>query len=196
MKTLYVISHTEATHHLEGVVGGWYDSVLTEKGLEDARAIGSKLLAEGAVGDIHTSDLKRAAQTAEVIAGITGGQLNITSDLREKSFGVAEGKPQAWLDERIVPEDGLNRLDHRIIEGSETTREFASRIYGYMDSISLGDTTVISTHAFAATFVIAWWIGMSLESIGYVNFNIKSGKISKLVEDDFFKNRNVAYLNH
>jgi probable phosphoglycerate mutase len=59
----------------------------------------------------------------------------------------------------------------------------------------LPKTAVISTHAFAATFVIAWWIRMPLESLGYVNFGIKPGKITKLVEDDFFKNRAVSYLN-
>ena len=30
MKHLYVVTHPQATHHTEGVVGGWYDSELTE----------------------------------------------------------------------------------------------------------------------------------------------------------------------
>lgn len=36
-RTIYVVTHPGATHHCEGLVGGWYDSDLTAKGLADAR---------------------------------------------------------------------------------------------------------------------------------------------------------------
>ncbi|MDX1474330.1 MAG: histidine phosphatase family protein [Reinekea sp.] len=195
MKTLYVISHTEAAHHLEGRVGGWYDSALTEKGVNDAITIANRLKAEANIEAVFSSDLARAKSTAEQIVKATGATLDTTAALREMSFGKADGQVQAWLDERIRPEDGTNRMDHRIVEGAETKREFAGRIYTYLDSLSLPAVSVISTHAFAASYVIAWWIGMPLDSVGYVNFGIQSGKITKLVEDDFFKNRAVAFLN-
>ncbi|WP_040556340.1 histidine phosphatase family protein [Reinekea blandensis] len=195
MKTIYVVSHTESEHHLSDLVGGWYDSELTEKGISDANAIAEILGSEGKVDTIFSSDLKRASTTAECISKIVYAPVIVNSSLREMSFGEAEGKEQTWLDKRIKPEDGDNRLDHRIVTGAETKREFAGRIFKYLDSIELPDCSVISTHSFAATYVIAWWVGMSLESVGYVNFGVKPGKITKLVEDDFFKNRAVAYLN-
>ena len=195
MKTLYVISHTEAAHHLEGRVGGWYDSALTEKGVNDAITIAKRLKAEANIEAVFSSDLARAKSTAEQIVKATGATLDTTAALREMSFGKADGQVQAWLDERIRPEDGTNRMDHRIVEGAETKREFAGRIFTYLDTLSLPTVSVISTHAFAASYVIAWWIGMPLDSVGYVNFGIQSGKITKLVEDDFFKNRAVAFLN-
>ena len=195
MKILYVVSHTESEHHLDDLVGGWYDSDLTEKGVQDAITIAEKLKVESKVNTVYSSDLKRAKSTAEAIAYATGASLNLTDALREMSFGEAEGKEQAWLDERIKPEAGLNRMDHRIVDGAETKREFAKRIFSYLDTIDFPEVSVISTHSFAATFVIAWWIGMPLESVGYVNFDIKPGKITKLVEDDFFKNKAVAHLN-
>ena len=195
MKTLYVISHTEAAHHLEGRVGGWYDSALTEKGVNDAITIANRLKAEANIDAVFSSDLARAKSTAEQIVKATGATLDTTAALREMSFGKADGQVQAWLDERIRPEDGTNRMDHRIVEGAETKREFAGRIFTYLDTLSLPTVSVISTHAFAASYVIAWWIGMPLDSVGYVNFGIQSGKITKLVEDDFFKNRAVAILN-
>ncbi len=195
MKTLYVISHTEAAHHLEGRVGGWYDSALTEKGVNDAITIANTLKAEANIEAVFSSDLARAKSTAEQIVKATGATLDTTAALREMSFGKADGQVQAWLDDRIRPEDGTNRMDHRIVEGAETKREFAGRIFTYLDTLSLPTVSVISTHAFAASYVIAWWIGMPLDSVGYVNFGIQSGKITKLVEDDFFKNRAVAFLN-
>lgn len=195
MKTIYVVSHTESEHHLSDLVGGWYDSELTAKGIADANAIGEILNSEDEIEAIISSDLKRASTTADCIAKVVNAPVTVSSAFREMSFGAAEGKAQSWLDERIKPEDGDNRMDHSIVSGAESKREFAGRIYQYLDSIELPKCLVVSTHSFAATYVIAWWIGMPLESVGYVNFGIKPGKITKLVEDDFFKNRAVAYLN-
>ena len=195
MKILYVVSHTESQHHIAGLVGGWYDSELTENGHADAVSIGEILKKESKMEKIYSSDLTRAQSTAKCIVDVTGAGLVLSSALREMSFGEADGRVQSWLDERIKPEDGKNRMEHRIVEGAETKSEFAGRIYRYLNSLVLPEVSAISTHSFAATFVIAWWIGMPLESVGYVNFGIKPGKITKLVEDDFFKNRAVAYLN-
>jgi probable phosphoglycerate mutase len=195
MKVLFVVSHTESEHHIKRLVGGWFDSELTNKGLEDANLIAAKLLKESKINTLYSSDLKREKATSDAIVQATSARLVLSSSLREMSFGCAEGKTQAWLDKRIQPEGGGNRLDHRIIDGAETRREFASRIYSYLDSLKLEEVSVISTHSFAATFIIAWWIKMPLESIGYVSFDIKPGKITKLEEDDFFKNRTITYLN-
>ncbi|WLQ16474.1 histidine phosphatase family protein [Hahella aquimaris] len=196
MKELYVVTHTESQHHVDKRVGGWYDSELTEKGRKDADELGQRLqIMDAHKADIYSSDLKRAAQTADRIAAAIDSTVVLTPQLREMSYGVAEGRPQQWLDERIVPVAGDNRLDHAVIEGGETKRDFVSRIYDFLDGLTLGDKTIISTHAYAATFVIAWWIKMPPESVGYVNFNVQSGKICKLVEDDLFKNRTLANLN-
>ena len=195
MNIIYVVSHTESEHHLSDLVGGWYDSELTEKGIADANGIAKALNSEGDIEAIFSSDLKRARTTAKCIAKVVNAPITVSSALREMSFGDAEGKVQAWLHDRIQPEDGDNRMDHRIVNGAETKREFAGRIYHYLNRIELPKSLVISTHSFAATYVIAWWIGMPLESVGYVNFGIKPGKITKLVKDDFFKNRAIAYLN-
>lgn len=64
MKTIYVVSHTESEHHLSELVGGWYDSELTVKGIADANAIGEILNSEGEIEAIISSDLKRASTTA------------------------------------------------------------------------------------------------------------------------------------
>lgn len=57
--------------------------------------------------------------------------LRADARLREKSYGVAECRPQAWLDERFIapPAVGDRRSDHEGIAGAETKGEFAERIY-------------------------------------------------------------------
>src|SRR5688572_14419516 len=106
MRTLYVVTHPEATHHVERVVGGQYDSELTARGQREASAI-ARRLAEIVPTDVEvelfTSDLKRTVQTAEAIATTLDLYPVLMSDLREKSYGIAGGKPQQWLDDRFIP---------------------------------------------------------------------------------------------
>jgi probable phosphoglycerate mutase len=53
---------------------------------------------------------------------------------------------------------------------------------------------VIVTHGFALSFVVAAWIRMPLNSLGYVSFPARSGSITTLHEDDYFHNRQVLTL--
>lgn len=202
MKHLYVVTHPQSKHHIDGCVGGWYDSGLTDLGLSQAGNIAQRLrelLPEGAPVELYSSDLRRAYQTAEAIAHQIRAPIQTTVDLREKSYGDAEGKPQAWLDERFLypPEIG-NRLDHREgIPGAESRREFATRIYRAMDRIMAGPCPyqIIVTHGFALTFVVAAWIIMPLDAAGHIAVQSTSGGITHLFEDDSFSNRGIVSLN-
>lgn len=199
MRDIYVVTHTESQHHVEGRVGGWYDTGLTERGRRQADAVAARLsdLIEVDSPRIVTSDLARARETAERIASRLGVSFTEMSDLREMSQGSAEGKPQAWLDERFIPAPEDNRLDFRSALGAETKREFAGHVYRAMDAILGADAPVqiVVTHGFTMTFVVAAWVRMPLEAAGYINLRATSGGITHLHEDDFFRNRQVRFLN-
>lgn len=202
MKHLYVVTHPQAAHHTAGLVGGWYDSALTNLGRFHAARIAQRLrelVPEDAPVEIFSSDLQRARQTAEAIASALHTPIQTTPDLREISYGAAEGQPQAWLDARFVhpPRIG-DRLDHDIgIPGAETRRQFATRIYRAMERILASPCPyqVVVTHGFALTFVIAAWIGMPLEVSGRIAVASTSGGITHLHEDDRFHNRTIVRLN-
>lgn len=201
MKDIFVVTHAESLHHVQGVVGGWHDTSLTERGRRQAVAIAARVaeLVGGRPVEVHASDLKRAYETAEAVAARLGVPLTADPDLRENSYGVAGGKPQAWLDERIrfPPRDG-DRLDNRMgVEGAETKREFATRVYRGVDRViaSPSPVSVIVTHGFAMTFVVARWIGLPIENAGHVNFRAGSGGITHLREEDVLQNRGVQFLN-
>lgn len=202
MRNVYVVAHPESTHHTERLVGGWYDSQLTPAGVVAAESIGKTLRARIPVGgevELYSSDLQRAQQTAQVIADLL--RVDVTPDrgLREKSYGEAEGRPQAWLDQRFIPPPPVgDRMHHdEGVPGSETKWSFATRVYAAMDKILEGDCEhqVIVTHGFAATFVLASWIKMPLETLGYVNFRVSSGSITELRQDDYFYNRQIVKLD-
>jgi 2,3-bisphosphoglycerate-dependent phosphoglycerate mutase len=202
VRNLYVVTHPESTHHTERLVGGWYDSSLTETGMAAAESIAGALRTRIPPGNevaLYSSDLQRTMQTARVIGDRM--HLRVVSDpgLREKSYGISEGRPQAWLDERFIPPPLVgDRMHHdEGVPGAETKHAFATRIYASMDRI-LEDPRrhqIIVTHGGAATFVIAWWIKMPIDALDYAAFRVSPGGITDLRQDDYFHNRQVVQLN-
>ncbi|GAB3654230.1 histidine phosphatase family protein [Glycomyces tarimensis] len=200
MRTLYVVTHPEATHHVEGLVGGWHDSQLTPAGLRSARSIGQALriqVPDGAEVELHASDLRRTTQTARAIAEHLGVQPVLDSRWREMSFGEAEGRPDEEWDRLFTapPADG-NRMDHADVPGAETKSTVAKRIGAAMEEILQRscEHQIIVTHGFALTFVVAAWIKMPIESMGYAVFKAPSGSITTLYEDDLYRGRLVIRL--
>ena len=69
MKNVITIQHTQAEHHVSGMIGGNTDWALTETGKKQAHSIGKNMKdlikTENAIK--YSSDLLRAKQTAEII---------------------------------------------------------------------------------------------------------------------------------
>ncbi|SEE38356.1 histidine phosphatase family protein [Jiangella alba] len=200
MRTIHVVTHPEATHHVDGLVGGWFDSELTERGVRQAGAIADVLADRlGAAPEVYSSDLRRARRTAEIVAGRLGADLTIDAGLREKSYGEAGGKPQAWLDARFVPppRDGERLRHDEGVAGAETQLDLAVRAYAAMERVlaSAAEEQVIVTHGGTATYLVAAWIGMPLDAAGRVHFRVSSGGISLLREDDRYHSRQLTRLD-
>ncbi|GAA3577408.1 histidine phosphatase family protein [Nonomuraea rosea] len=172
MRTLHVVTHPEAAHHVERVVGGWHDSQLTPAGLSTATSIAQALrtrIPDGADVELFSSDLQRTRQTAEKVAELFGVQPILDRRLREKSYGEAGGRPQEWLDQRFVPPPAAGeRLEHdEGLDGAETKAVLAQRIYAAMDEILQRpcERQIIVTHGGSLTFVVASWIKMPIEAV-------------------------------
>ena len=64
MRHIYLVTHPEAQHHVDGVVGGWHDSDLTARGHLQAERIAEVLV--NSIGpqpvEVYSSDLKRASR--------------------------------------------------------------------------------------------------------------------------------------
>lgn len=198
-RTVHVVTHPEATHHVEGLVGGQFDSELTPRGEREAAAIAAELrerVPATARVAVASSDLRRTRRTAELVAGVLGVEPTLDPRLREKSYGEAGGRPQAWLDARFVPPPAVgDRLHHdEGVTGAETRFDVAVRAYGAMtDLLGLDvDELVVVTHGFTAGLLVAAWIGMPIEAAGHVAFPVRSGSITTLREDGRFHNRGVV----
>ncbi|WP_293699919.1 histidine phosphatase family protein [uncultured Agrococcus sp.] len=201
MQQVLVVTHPEASHHVDGRVGGWFDAPLTERGLTEAGQIAKhirQIVPREARPQIVASDLLRTRQTADAIGTVLDTQPTFDADLREKSYGDAEGRPQQWLSERFIhpPRIG-DRLNHdEGIDNSETKLEWIERVYAAVDTIegTPTDLRIIVTHAGTANWVIAAWMRVPIQGCSYAAFNIPSGSITVLREDDMFHNRTLVDL--
>ncbi|WP_309133444.1 histidine phosphatase family protein [Cellulomonas sp.] len=193
------MTHPEATHHVDGLVGGQFDSPLTARGEREAGLIAAAL--RDVVPPDHrvavaSSDLRRTRTTAAVVGAALGVEPTLDPRLREKSYGEAGGRPQSWLDARFVPPPAVgDRLRHHEgVAGAETRLDVAVRAYAAMTDL-LGqdvDELVVVTHGFTAGLLVAAWIGMPVEAAGHVAFPVPSGSITTLREDGYFHNRAVV----
>lgn len=96
--TLLVVRHGQDEDNASGILNGHRDNPLTELGMEQARTVGRKLKGTP-VAMIFSSPLRRASQTAAIIAGEMGrpGEVMKKSLLIERDFGEMTGKPVAEI---------------------------------------------------------------------------------------------------
>lgn len=132
MRHIYLVTHPEAQHHVDGIVGGWHDSELTARGRLQAERIAEVLASR--IGpqpvEVYSSDLSRASQTAKRIARRFFVEVQTDARLRERSNGEADGRPQAWLAERVffpLTSGGITTLlrndthfSHQVVSLNET----------------------------------------------------------------------------
>lgn len=104
---------------------------------------------------MFSSDLQRDLQTARVVGDLLHVEPVVDRRLREKSYGQAEGKPQAWLDQRFNPPSAFgDRMRHdEGLPGAETKASFAQRFYAVLDAIleSSCDHQIIVSHSATST---------------------------------------------
>lgn len=200
MKRYYVVTHGQAQHHVDHVVGGWFDSRLTPKGIEQARAL-ARFFSSGEFPKstaIYSSDLLRCTETAEIVADALGLEVGFDKRLREMSFGSHEGMDQALHNSIMKPsaENPGDRMDHAICEGAESRRHFAARLCDFVLNLNPDfECAIIVTHGFAASFLISALQRVPAESMAFLSFKMSAGGISELVEDDLFKNVTLTKLN-
>ncbi|MGW6279984.1 histidine phosphatase family protein [Kribbella sp. NPDC055071] len=201
MRHIYLVTHPEAQHHVEGVVGGWHDSELTTRGHLQAERIADALVTKiGAEPvEVYSSDLRRASQTADRIARRFSVDVHTDARLRERTNGEADGRLQSWLAERRVPlpQYGDRLSHHDGPAGAETRRQLVERLYPALAAIlgSPVETQIIVSHGSASSYLITAWIGMPMLSTDRAFFPLTPGSITTLVSNDTHHSHQVTALN-
>lgn len=99
--SLTVVRHGETQYNRDKLLQGQgVDTPLSETGLQQGEAVG-RYLKDIKFNNVYVSNLQRAVQTAEIIlrnnTHCSGTEMVLEPLLRERGFGVAEGRPKEDL---------------------------------------------------------------------------------------------------
>jgi broad specificity phosphatase PhoE len=97
---ILLLRHGESTWNVEGRWQGWLDAPLTPTGEEQA-AVRARTLAHDSFAPrvIYSSDLERAARTAEIIAAHVESPVITDAGFRERNGGEWQGHTRSEIDE-------------------------------------------------------------------------------------------------
>jgi len=148
--TLFLIRHGETAWNAEHRIQGRLDVPLSTTGIWQAGRLAERLASE-AIDAIVSSDLARAWMTGAPLAAARGLQMVSEPRLRERVFGIFEGKT---LDEIAVqhPEEFAAWRARDVdwgMPGGESGIEFIGRVLEAMQQIALsyvGRTVAVVTH--------------------------------------------------
>lgn len=148
--TLLLIRHGETAWNAEHRIQGRLDVPLSTTGVWQAGRLAERLAGE-AIDAIVASDLARAWMTGAPLADARGLPMVAEPRLRERVFGLFEGKTldeiAAWHPEEFAAWRARD-VDWRI-PGGESGAEFIGRVLEAMRDIALsyaGQTVAVVTH--------------------------------------------------
>ena len=127
MTTIYLVRHGETVDNARQIMQGQTQGELNEQGREQARQVAERLAAED-FDAVVASDLRRAIQTAEVIAAPHGLPIVTTPLLRERDWGSFTGRfipdlrGEVWPDD-IETEEALLQRAHDFLQEMTATYE-------------------------------------------------------------------------
>lgn len=170
MARLIIVRHAESALNLENRIQGHRDSLLTKKGLEQARRL-ARRIRRFRIDRVYSSDLGRAYSTTLEITRYLG-RVKIVRDprLREILLGDWEGMTPEEVDRlyergyqkwkrkpsamRIPNAEGVSRFRHRV---TRRVKEIAKA--------NRGRTVLIVTHGGVITALLADWLRADFDRV-------------------------------
>ena len=174
--TLVLVRHGQSDWNLKNLFTGWRDPELTEQGITEAKAAGTKLAARGLKFDLaYTSDLKRAQNTCALILGeLAQDSLKTIRNqaLNERDYGDLSGlnKDDArakWGEDQVHI---WRRSYHVPPPGGESLRDTGARVWPYymheiQPHVLRGETVLVAAHGNSLRALIMALDGLSGEEV-------------------------------
>lgn len=179
-----------AEHHIYFTRHGWSewneankicgvtDIPLTEKGRAQARELGQKCLDEKLDFDtILASPLKRAYETAEIVAEMTSKPLLTEPRLIEQNFGRFEGTPRDGREFALAKAHFADSYG-----GGESMLRMAQRVYSLVDDLKRDDKTcLLVAHNGISRVLRSYFFDMTNEE--YAAYGIRNCEILRFSLD-------------
>ncbi|XP_062203131.1 phosphoglycerate mutase-like protein 4 isoform X1 [Phragmites australis] len=160
-----VVRHGETSWNASRVVQGQMDPELNEIGRQQGVVVARRLSREAKPAAIYSSDLKRAVETAEIIAKACGvSNLVLNEALRERHMGYLQGLK--WDDAvnknpdvfkgfdifKITKGSDPDSRNQEIPGGGESLNQLTERCVSYLNKIArehIGERVVVVSHGAA-----------------------------------------------
>lgn len=192
-----LIRHGQGEHQVTGMLGGWHDLPLTAVGRAQAGRVADRLATKNLPDDvvIFSSDLRRASETASIVADRLGLELRLEPGLRELNNGRATGMTVAQAESIALPRTEPI-ADWVPYEGAESWHDMVRRVFACMDRIQSSGASqpILVGHGGSLSAVVRWWLGPSWSSSRMWEFWFDDASYSSLLVNHFGE-RQVGRLN-
>ncbi|HEY3314125.1 MAG TPA: histidine phosphatase family protein [Bacillota bacterium] len=171
----YLVRHAQTSWNAEGRFQGQMDTALSPAGQRQATALGKRLGRVGP-GEVYSSDLTRASQTAEAVAGAAGLRVILDRSFREVDVGRWQGLTFNEVREQM-PESFAEWQTRRPcfrFPAGESYEEAAARALRRLEELTdhPGDRLVVVSH------------GGLLRALIYAVLGLEHGPRGRLVLDN------------
>ncbi len=170
-------THSSSVDNERGVASGWLDSPLSEKGRHQAKELGKRRLDER-IDAVFTSDLARAAETADIAFGDSGVPVYPDERLRECNYGALNGAPATQLEA-----ERSRHIDEPFPEG-ESYNDVVRRVRDFLNDLTPdwdGKRVVIIGHSATRWALDVMLSGKDLSDIVSAPFSWQKGWHYKLL---------------
>lgn len=178
MALLYLVRHGETDWNREQRWQGHYDRPLSLFGRMQASAAARRLAGER-ISRVLSSDLKRAWQTAEIIAEACGLEPQADRRLREVDVGSWAGLTRQEAKERFPEGFARRRAGGKGWEGGESYEEMDERVRGYVTQVVASargsERIAIVCHSGVVRMLVVHALGLKPENRRRVGGNEHGG---------------------
>jgi 2,3-bisphosphoglycerate-dependent phosphoglycerate mutase len=166
---IIAIRHGETAWNVDTRIQGQLDIPLNDTGRWQAQRLARALAAREPIDVVYTSDLLRAWETARAVSESTGAPVVTDEGLRERGFGVFQGKTFAEI-EAALPEESLRwrkRDPHWAPEGGESLTVMRRRVVETLHTLAsrhTGEQIVLVAHGGVLDLLYRTATGLELQA--------------------------------
>ena len=204
VKKLILVRHGETDWNAEGRIQGMLDVPLNALGMRQAALTAAELARSIDMADMVSSDLVRTRETTTPIAEATGFEPRFDARIRERNFGVWQGKTyEEW---RVLDAVGMARYNAGDPdygpEGGETATQFLARCVSAVSdlvTISKERTLILVTHGGVVSSMVRHAQGLNPQSArtwSVPNASISEWRVEYVNDDPVFYVDRIGDVSH
>lgn len=189
----FLIRHGETVWNVEKRFQGQKDSPLSERGRQQANHLGQHF-SNIDIDALYSSDLGRAVLTAEPIAASKRLPVKTLTSLRERSFGIFEGRcrEEAQAENPEAFKAWNLGSFSEVVPGGESRQSLCERVIGALEDIAAThqqQSVAVVTHGGVLSSLWRYFEPSRTETQGFL---IPNGSISRL---DYSNDKQWQILN-